>query len=970
MPSRFIKIITLAIIAVLVLFAPNSSFGKPAVPDSWQIQPDGIILRTAHGYLRLQVLAPNIIRVTFAKDPRFFYHGSLMAAQTKWPATKWAVSQPGVTTILSTSTLNLHLDVFSGNVSFYDKAGRLILAEAPNGHTLTPAVVQGVKTYNIRQQWLPNANESLYGLGQHQLGLMDIKGYDMELWQHNGTVVIPFLVSSSGYGILWDNNSYSRFGDLRDWTAIPADQLLGANGKPGGLTASYYRGARFDRLLAIKSDASLAITPPSFRRPATPAVGANASPRQRFDPNATIPGSPLPFGNASARWEGFLAPKQSGNYFFRAYSNGGIKLWVNGKLVMNHWRQSWLPWKDIAKIPMQAGKQYPIKLEWIKDQGANTLQLAWKTPAASQNTSLWSQVGEGIDYYFVYGPKIDNVIAGYRQITGQAPMMPKWAFGLWQSRQRYETQQQSLDVVKGFRSRNIPFDNIVQDWFYWPENAWGSHQFDPARFPDPNGWIRQIHQMHAHLMISVWPKFYTGTANFNAMNSRGFLFQPNLKEGLRDWVNYPYTFYDAFSAPARKLYWQQMDTALFSRGVDAWWMDATEPDLLPQPTLSGTLSHMTPTALGPASKVLNAFALENSRAVYEGQRSAAPNQRVFILTRSGFAGQQRYSAATWSGDISSTWTAMRKQITAGLGFSISGMPYWTMDTGGFSVPSRFSSRNPKPADLDEWRELNARWFEFAAFVPLLRVHGESPNREMWEFGGETSPAYQAELKFDRLRYRLLPYIYSMAGNVTRNGGTIMRPLVMEFPYDSAAREIGDQYLFGPAFLVSPVTQYKERARTVYLPVTKGGWYDFWTGKALGRGRSIEAAAPYDVIPLDIRAGSVIPFGPEEQWVDQKPDDPIVLFVYTGADGAFTLYEDDGLTYNYERGADAQIPLRWDDRAHTLRVGARKGSYPGMLAKRTFEIVLVSPKRPVGYSGSPPVTRRVSYDGKALQVRLP
>ncbi|HEX5322187.1 MAG TPA: TIM-barrel domain-containing protein [Capsulimonadaceae bacterium] len=979
MPFRRSFIAALAIIAVLALFAMpvfssvDRSSGteinvRMKVPARGLWVPDGLILPMRSGFLRIQLCAPGIVRMVFAKDARFFAHPSLMVAQNRWPAVKWTPRFTSRETILSTSKLDIHVGTRSGTVSFYDKADHLILAEAPNGHMLTPAVVQGVKTYNIRQQWLPNVGESLYGLGQHQLGLMDIKGYDMELWQHNGTVVIPFLVSSKGYGILWDNNSYSRFGDLRDWSSIPAGELLSSDGNPGGLTASYYRGAQFDRLLAIKTDSSLSIQPPVFMRP--PAGSASTAPRRRFDPNATLPGTPLPFGNACVRWQGFIAPKQSGSYLFRAYSNGGIKLWVDGRLVMNHWRQSWLPWKDIARIPLQAGHRYAIKLEWVKDQGASTLQLQWKTPSPSQNTSLWSQVGDGIDYYFVYGPKLDSVIDGYRKITGTAPMMPKWAFGLWQSRQRYETQQQSLDVVKGFRARHIPFDNIVQDWFYWPENAWGSHQFDPVRFPDPNSWIRQIHQMHAHLMISVWPKFYPGTANFTAMNSRGFLYQPNLKEGLRDWVRYPYTFYDAFSAPARKLYWQQMDTALFVRGVDAWWMDATEPDLLPQPTLSGTLTHMTPTALGPASRVLNAYALENSRAVYEGQRAASPNQRVFILTRSGFAGQQRYAAAPWSGDITSTWTALRKQISAGLGFCISGMPYWTMDIGGFSVPARFSARNPKPVDLDEWRELNARWFEFGAFVPLLRAHGESPYREMWEFGGESSPAYRAELKFDRLRYRLLPYIYSLAGNVTQNGGTIMRPLVMDFPNDPTAREVGDQYLFGPAFLVSPISQYKERARTVYLPAAEGGWYDFWTGKPLAGGRSIESPAAYDAIPLHVRAGSIIPFGPDQQYVGEKPADPITLYVYTGADGSFTLYDDDGLTYNYERGAFTQIPFRWNDRGHTLTIGERQGSYPGMLARRTFQIVLISPRHPAGFSWSPSITRIVSYTGHAIHVHLP
>ncbi|HMD59892.1 MAG TPA: TIM-barrel domain-containing protein, partial [Opitutaceae bacterium] len=583
--------------------------------------------------------------------------------------------------------------------------------------------------------------------------------------------------------------------------------------------------------------------------------------------------------------------------------------------------------------------------------------------------SLWSEAGDGTDYYFVYGPRLDGVVSAYRRLTGTAPMMPAWAFGLWQSRERYETAQQSLDVVKDFRRRAIPFDNIVQDWRYWPEGTWGSHDFDAARFPDPDGWIRAIHGLHAHVMISVWGKFTPGTRNFEEMRTRGFLYERNLKEGTRDWLDAPYTFYDAFNPGARKLLWEQMDGQLFRRGIDAWWMDATEPDLRPTPTLDGQRDYVNPTALGSGARVLNAYPLMNSAAVYEGQRSAAPDQRVFILTRSGFAGEQRYGAAVWSGDSSSTWTAMRKQITAGLGFCLSGLPYWTMDSGGFSVPARFAAPDAGTEDVAEWRELNARWFEFAAFVPMLRVHGQFPYREMWQFGGESSPAFKAELKYDRLRYRLLPYIYSLAGAVTHEDATMMRALVMDFAEDPGARDVRDEYMFGPALLVNPVTEYRARSRSVYLPGT-GGWYDFQTGAALNGGRAVEAAAPLDSIPVFVRAGSIVPVGPELQYTGEKPADPLTLYVYAGVDGAFTLYEDDGLTYGYERGAFSRIPIRWNESARTLSIGARAGSFPGMLAERTFDVVMVSPERPVGFSFTPAAAdRRVRYRGAPLGVVL-
>jgi alpha-D-xyloside xylohydrolase len=391
--------------------------------------------------------------------------------------------------------------------------------------------------------------------------------------------------------------------------------------------------------------------------------------------------------------------------------------------------------------------------------------------------------------------------------------------------------------------------------------------------------------------------------------------------------------------------------------------------MTPTPTLAGQRAHMHPTAMGTGARMLNAYPLVNSEAIYEGQRQAAPNQRVFILTRSGYAGEQRYGAAVWSGDTSCTWTAMRAQITAGLGFCLSGMPYWTMDIGGFSVPSRFSAQKPKPADMEEWNELNARWFEFGTFVPLLRVHGEFPYREMWEFGGDKSPAYNAELKFDRLRYQLLPYIYSLAGSVTHDGGTILRALVMDFPADTNVFNIGDEYLFGPALLVNPVTAYQARNRLVYLPAAAGGWYDFWNGQWLAGALTIDAPAPYDAIPVYVRAGSIIPTGPEIQYTGEKPADPITLHVYAGADGRFTLYEDDGLTYNYEHGAFARIPMVWDDTSRTLTIGERKGTFKGMLKERTFNLVLVTHDKPAGLPGVPTSVHSVKYNGKAVKIKL-
>jgi alpha-D-xyloside xylohydrolase len=941
-------VFSLVLCATLLTFVSTTP-GKAAVLEK---QADGIVIPIHDGFLALQLRADNVVRVAYSKDRSFFNRKSLAVTPRQGSIPPWHTRGSGNRITITTAKLTVRVNPASGAVTFLDRWLKPILVEKDGGREITPAEVQGERTFHVQQQWAPNADESLYGLGENQLGLLDIKGYDLDLWQHNGTVAIPLLVSSRGYGILWDNTSFTRFGDLRPFEAIPAAQLFDREGKPGGLTGSYYAGAHFDQFIAQRTDAKIHIYFP----------GGHPHPNRIIHPD-------LPDGEISVRWEGELEPAMTGEYLFQTFSNNGIKLWVNDQLIVHHWRQFWLPWKDLVRVHLEAKRRYRLRLEWTKDQGELTaLNLAWKTPAPEAATSLWSEVGDGIDYYFVYGPELDKVIAGYRQITGEAPMMPVWAFGLWQSRQRYKTAQESLDVIDGFRSRGIPLDNIVQDWFYWKENTWGSHQFDPTRFPDPEGWIRSIHQKHAQLMISVWGKFYPGTDNFEAMHSRGFLYEPNLREGIRDWVGYPDTFYDAFNPEARKLFWSQINRELFRKNVDAWWMDATEPDMLPTPTLEGQRTHMNPTALGTGARVLNAYPLVNSEGIYEGQREAAPQQRVFILTRSAFAGQQRYAAATWSGDTSSTWTALRAQIPAGLGFCLSGIPYWTMDIGGFSVPARFSAEHPKPEDAEEWRELYTRWFEFGAFTPLLRSHGEFPNREMWFFGGESELAYQAQLKFDRLRYRLLPYVYSLAAEVTRRAGTMMRALVMDFPADRTAREATDEYMSGPAFLVGPVTSYKARSRPVYLP-SGANWYDFWSGGWHSGGQTVDAPAPYDSMPLYIRAGSIVPFGPEVQYTTEKKSDPITLFIYRGSEGDFTLYEDDGLTYAYEKGAFTRIPIRWDDAARTLTIGKRQGWFAGALSQRTFHLVLVSKQKPVPFSFTPHADRTLHYRGDRVVAKV-
>jgi alpha-D-xyloside xylohydrolase len=880
------------------------SLGQAAAPPVERLA-DGIRVAVAGSFVTIQPKTDTIVRVTVSSDraPRLDDlvvlgpKNSLGARATApAPALKWDVKTTPAAVILSTAKLIVSVSLADGKILFADPAGRPILEEA--SRTVTPATVQAEATHHVQQTWRADPGESLYGLGQRQEGKLDIKGYDLDLWQRNTVVAIPFLVSSRGYGILWDNTSFTKFGDTRPFEPIPGLDLAPAHGPSG-------------------------------------AVGEIVAP-------------------------------VTGDYQFQTYSNLDIKVWLDGQLRIDHWKQNWATENDQFKVHLESGRHYPIKI--ASSPGA-TLRVEWKTPPATADTSLWSEVGEAIDYYFVYGPELDQVVGGYRTLTGQASMLPNWAFGFWQSKNKYNTQDEVLKTLAEFRRRGIPLDSIVQDWQYWKPDSWGTHEFEASRYPDPDAMIRAIHDSHARFMISVWGKFYPETQNSKALAAINALYQPTITAGTRDWLQHPYAFYDVFNAPARTMFWDQVNKALFSKGVDAWWMDATEPDLVQPspPTLETLRRDIDKTAIGTASRVINAYSLANSQAVYQGQRRVAPDQRVFILTRSGFAGIQRYATVTWSGDITSEWSTLRKQITAGLGFSIAGDPYWTTDTGGYTMQNRFSRARDGEA-LDEWRELNARWFQYSTFAPLLRVHGTDRPREMWNLGDETTAVYQSELKFDQLRYALFPYIYSIAGAVTQDGYTMMRPLVMDFRSDVKARDVADQFMFGPSLLVNPVTEYKARSRQVYLPAGPT-WYDFWTGASSAGGQTVTANAPYDQLPVFVRAGSIVPFGPEQQYIGEKDARVLTLYVYTGANGQFSLYEDDGVTYGYEKREFARIPIAWNEAARTLTIGRRTGSFKGMLTDRTFNVVLVSPATPAGYVPTAPGSRPVAYRGAAVAIKF-
>jgi alpha-D-xyloside xylohydrolase len=924
---------------------------------------DGVAVPVGGQRLELRVCREHIVRVVYAPAGEFFSRRSLVTAANACLPTDFEVQSGPDALALITDRLTARIALPSGAVSFVDHQGRNLLAEKRGGgKTLTPAEVMGERAFHVQAEFETGEGEALYGLGQHQNGWMNYAGRDVDLYQHNIVAIVPFLASSRGYGLLWDNTSHTKFGDTREPVHVPASSLYDVEGKPGGLTGTYRQGdCATGRVVGTRKDPQLAFGAPEDR----PAISAIHNAVQATN-RAIHP--KLGLGPICVVWEGEIESGVAGDYDLSTFANNGIRLSVDGRLLLDTWRQGWLPWWDTFRINFGEKTRRKLRLEWAKEDNDATLRLKWKTPPRSPYLSLWSEVGDGIDYYFVYGPRLDEVVAGYRELTGRAPLMPRWALGLWQSRERYKTQQESLDTLAEFRRRGIPLDTIVQDWLYWKDDQWGSHAFDETRFPDPAGWIREIHERyHARLMISVWPKFYTTTENFRIMNAKGFLYPETLKRPTRDWLGHVHAFYDAFNAPARRLFWDMMNRALFSKGVDAWWMDATEPELVGEGTPGALKAAMHPTALGSGARMANAYALVSSQAVYEGQREADPDKRVFILTRSSFAGAQRYAAATWSGDVSSDWTSLAKQIPAGLNMSLSGIPWWTTDIGGFAVPQKWSGQNPGPEDVEEWRELVTRWFQYGTLCPLTRVHGQPPFREMWLFGDEDDRAYRTQLAFDKLRYRMLPYNYSLAADVTRRHRTVMRPLVMDFGADPKTLEITDEYMFGPALLVNPVTRRGATTRVVYLP-RGADWFDFWTGSWTAGGQTLDAPAPLESLPLYVRAGSILPMGPELQYTDEAAADPLTLWVYTGADAAFELYEDDGVTYGYEKGAFATIPLRYEDASGTLTIGERTGSYPGMPETRSLRVVFVSKQRAVGHAPSPAGAREVEYDGSELTIR--
>jgi alpha-D-xyloside xylohydrolase len=847
------RIVLLVVIGVTsaVWAATEPQFGiKESHPDS-----NGVTFRTATGTMRIEFCGDRVVHVVASPTSQVpSARIPIVIGQCKAEKVQFASRKNEVT--ISTQAMTVAVNTATGSLTFLSKDGKPVLAEpATGGKAFDVPSVFEAKIWQVQQTFLSPSDEALYGLGQHQEGIFDLRGVPVRLHQANTNISIPFLLSSKGYGILWNNASLTDFN--------PAD---------------------------------------------------------------------LPIAIDSLTGKGKFTTSAKGNYGFLETSDNRKQLIVQvGTQRVIDVENTWTPTAASGLADLEGNQEYEV----MAQGGHGGVQLAARSP--QDTTTLRSEVGAAIDYYFFYGPELNQVIADYRQLTGEAPLFPKWAYGYWQCRERYHSQQEILETAAEFRKRKIPVDVLVQDWQYWGKYGWNAMKFDEDHYPQPKEMLSELHADDLHMMISIWSKFGEDTDVYKRMRARGFLISGE-----------PWT--DFFNPAAQSAFWSELQKGIFQDGMDGWWMDASEPEF--------DALHGKETFLGSGDAVRNAYPLFVTKAIYEGQRSTTESKRVVILTRSAFAGQQRNAAASWSGDISANWVTLRRQIPAGLSFSMSGLPYWTTDIGGFFRPKdQYTS--------DAYHELLIRWFQFGTFCPIFRVHGYQSNAELWNYGPEVERILN---EYDELRYRLLPYIYSAAWGVTQRGETLMRALPLEFSSDPKAQMVSDQFLFGPSLLINPITSERATHRTVYLPAGSD-WVDFWTGMRSTGAQTITTEAPLERIPIYVKAGSIIAFGPPVQSSASKAD-PLDLRIYSGADADFTLYEDEGDNYNYEHGAYSVIPIHWDNKAETLRIGDRQGSFPGMLEHRNFRVWRVSAGHGTMIVPTENPDAKVEFDGKEISIVVP
>ena len=614
----------------------------------------------------------------------------------------------------------------------------------------------------------------------------------------------------------------------------------------------------------------------------------------------------------------------------------------------------------------------------------------------AQGMTFKAEVGDCADYYFMFGKNADGVNACMRQLTGNVPMFPLWTYGFWQCRERYKSSKELLEVVDNYRRLQVPLDGIIQDWQYWGNNyLWNAMDFLSEQFTDGKQMIDRVHEQNAHIMISIWASFGPQTQQFAKLAEKDLLLpietwpQSGLSHIWPPRMEYPsgVKVYDAYSPVARQIYWDHLKR-LFDYGIDAWWMDSTDPDFF-NPRES---DFEYKTSAGSWRSVRNLFPLATVKGIYANQRKESADKRVFIMTRSAFAGQQHYGSGLWSGDVASTWDMLRKQVPAGLNYTMTGCPNFNTDIGGFFCGSYNTDGTGSAPRNPQYQELYVRWMQYGLFCPVFRSHGADAPREIYQFGKKGEPIYDAIESTIRLRYRLLPYIYSTAWQVTSANESYLRALTYDFAFDKNTWNLGSEFMFGRSILATPILdpQYteekifkedamsgwdkkdakieklkdgkidfsEEKTATKYLP--KGAnWYEFYTEKLYKGGRNVTFTTTIDRTAMFVKAGTILPLAPVMQYAQQSQWDNLDIIVYPGSNAVFTLYEDEGDNYNYERGVYSTITMKWNDSQRTFTVEARQGQFPGMLQNRKFNIRIAGTE----------AVKTVDYNGNAVSVTL-
>jgi alpha-D-xyloside xylohydrolase len=847
---------------------------------SYKQLANGVNVNLKEGTLNISPIMENAVRIKFYKNAEAKVPELIFNSKHKTP--KFKVADLPAKLELKENKIIVIVDKQAGSLSFTNNAGKIFLSEEAGTRKLVSDTDMGEPCYIAEQSFESPKDEYLYGLGQFQDGNYNLKNVTRSLTQVNSQISLPFIYSSEGYGLLWHQYGLTDFNPAENFiTLVKQEQSSNGNKQAAEVTTT-------SGMQKVSQHQSL------------------------YNGHFKIPSDGV--------YSIFLNLGDMGNRQYVA---------IDGKPCIDI-SNFWLPPTADALVNLKAG-EHQVQ---VVCRSSNKPTVSWKL--SDDETTFRSPDARLLDYVVFYGPSADSVIAAYRNLSGNVPMLPRWAYGFWQCRERYTSSKELVETVNEFRKRKIPMDVIVQDWQYWGNNGWGVPEFDTTNYPDPSGFIKELHEANAHFCVSIWSNPDKNSALGQEYMSEN-LYIPDSK-----WLDY-------FNPVTRKDYWNTLNENLFSHGVDSWWMDATEPE--------NDALHGLKTFIGLGDFYRLTYPLFVSRAVYEGQRKTTSEKRVCILTRSAFLGQQRYGTINWSGDIDGTWDSFRRQIVAGLDYTITGMPYWTTDIGGFFRPdSQYTSK--------DYQELLIRWYQWGAFNPIFRIHGFHSKTEPWNYDQQVRDDM---LKMLHLRYRLLPYIYSNAWQITKNGSTMMRPLIMDFNGDTSAMNQSYEYMFGKAILVAPVTEPKVNEQNVYLPESVE-WYNFWTGEHFNGGQTISAKAPLDKIPLFVKAGSIIPMGPVIQYATEKSD-PAEIRIYPGANGVFTLYEDENDNYDYEKGKYSTITFKWDDLKKTLTISDRKGSFPGMITECKFSIVKVSANNGVGVIAVKKYNKVVDYNGKKIVVKL-